>query len=129
MTLLLVVKIKPSVSHDFSGPHNCQRDNFVFFYATASNAGNPGSIPGLGRCPGERIGYLLQYSWAPLMAQMVKNLPTVQVTSGLIPGVEKFSEAGHSTHSIILAFRICMDRGAWQATVHGITKSWTRLSD
>ena len=63
------------------------------------------------------------------MAQMVKNLPTVQVTSGLIPGVEKFSEAGHSTHSIILAFRICMDRGAWPATVHGVPKSQTRLSN
>ena len=34
-----------------------------------------------------------------------------------------------ATHSSILAWRIRMDRGAWQATVHGIAKSWTRLSD
>ena len=39
------------------------------------NAGDPGLIPGLGRSLGEEIGYPLQYSWASLMAQMVKNLP------------------------------------------------------
>ena len=44
------------------------------------NAGDPGSIPGLGRSAGEGIGYPLQYSWASLVAQMVKNLPAVQET-------------------------------------------------
>ena len=45
------------------------------------NAGDPGSIPGLGRSPGEGIGYPLQYSWSFLVAQMVlKNLPAVQET-------------------------------------------------
>ena len=43
------------------------------------NAGDPGSIPGLGKSPGERIGYPLQYSWASLVAQLVKNLPAMQV--------------------------------------------------
>ena len=38
------------------------------------NAGDPGSIPGLGRSPGEGIGYPLQYSWASLVAHTVKNL-------------------------------------------------------
>ena len=37
------------------------------------NAGDPGSIPGLGSSPGEGIGYALQYSWASLVAKMVKN--------------------------------------------------------
>ena len=37
------------------------------------NAGDPGSIPGSGRSPGEGIGYPLQYSWASLVAEMVKN--------------------------------------------------------
>ena len=37
------------------------------------NSGDPGSIPGSGRSPGERIGYSLQYSWASLVAQMVKD--------------------------------------------------------
>jgi len=40
---------------------------------SARSAGEPGSIPELGRSPGERIGYPLQYSWASLVAQMIKN--------------------------------------------------------
>ena len=45
---------------------------------SACNAGDPGSIPGLGRSAGEGIGYPLQYSWASLVAQMVKNPPVMQ---------------------------------------------------
>ena len=44
------------------------------------NAGDFSSIPGLGRSPGEGIGYPLQYSWASLLAQMVKNLPAMRET-------------------------------------------------
>ena len=40
----------------------------------ACNAGDPGSIPGSGSPPGEGIGYPLQYSWASLVTQVVKNL-------------------------------------------------------
>ena len=47
---------------------------------SACNAGDPGSIPGSWRSPGERIGYPLQYSWASLVAQLVKNLPAMQET-------------------------------------------------
>ena len=57
--------------------------------ASACNAGDLGSIPGLGRSPGEGNGNPLQYS-------CLKNP---------------------------------MDGGAWWATVHGVAKSWTRLSD
>ena len=57
--------------------------------ASVCNAGDPGSIPGLGRSPGKGNGSPLQYS-------CLENP---------------------------------MDGGAWWATVHGITKSWTRLSD
>ena len=57
--------------------------------ASASNAGDPGSIPGLGRSPGEGNGNPLQYS-------CLENP---------------------------------MDWGAWWAAVHGVTKSWTWLSD
>ena len=39
--------------------------------------GEPGSIPGSGRSPGEGIGYTLQYSWASLVVQMVKNPPAM----------------------------------------------------
>ena len=57
--------------------------------ASACNAADPSSIPGLGRSPGEGNGNPLQYS-------CLENP---------------------------------MDRGAWRATVHGVTKSWTQLSD
>ena len=56
---------------------------------SACNVGDPGSIRGSGRSPGEGIGNLLQYS-------CIENP---------------------------------MDKGAWQATVHGITKNRTQLSD
>ena len=62
------------------------------------------------------------------MAQLVKNLPAVREAwvQSLIQ--EDPLEEGMTTHSDI-AWRIPMDRGAWQVTVHGVTKSWTRLSD
>ena len=44
------------------------------------NAGDPGWIPGLEKSTGEGIGYPLQYSWASLVAQLVKNLPAMQET-------------------------------------------------
>ena len=44
---------------------------------SACNAGDPGSIPGWGRSAGEGIGYALQYSWASLMAQLLKNRPAM----------------------------------------------------
>ena len=44
------------------------------------NAGDSSSIPGLGRSAGEGIGYPLKYTWASLVAQLVKNPPTVQET-------------------------------------------------
>ena len=47
---------------------------------SACNAGDPDSIPGSGRSAGEEIGYPLQYSWASLMAQLVKNLPMMRET-------------------------------------------------
>ena len=47
---------------------------------------------------------------------------------GLIPGLGRSPGGGHATHSSTLAWRIPMDRGAWKATVHGVTQSRTRLS-
>ena len=53
---------------------------------SACEAGDPGSIHGSGRSAGEGIGYPLQYSWASLVAQLVKNLPSMQETwAGKIP--------------------------------------------
>ena len=47
---------------------------------SACNAGDPGLIPRLGRSPGEGIDYSLQYSWASLVAQLVKNPPAMWET-------------------------------------------------
>ena len=47
---------------------------------SACNAGDPSLIPRLGRSTGEGIGYPLQYSWASLVAQLVKNPPAMQET-------------------------------------------------
>ena len=47
---------------------------------SACNAGDPGLIPWSGRSAGEGIGYPLQYAWASLVAQLVKNPPAVQET-------------------------------------------------
>ena len=73
---------------------------------SACNAGDTGSIPGLGRSPGEGIGYRLQYSWASLVAQLVKNLPTMQETPIQSLGWEDPLEKGKANHSSILAWRI-----------------------
>ena len=73
---------------------------------TTCNAGDPGSIPGLGRSAGEGIGYPLQYSWASLVAQLVKNLPAMWETWVWSLGWEDPLEKGKATHYSILAWII-----------------------
>ena len=63
-------------------------------------------IPGLGRSAAEGIGYPPQYSWASLVAQLVKNPPAVQETWVRSLGWEDPLEKGKATHSSILAWRI-----------------------
>ena len=60
---------------------------------------------------------------ASLITQLVKNLPAMQETWVQYLGWEDPLEEGMATYSSILAWRIPMDRGAWQATVHGVTES------
>ena len=90
---------------------------------SACNAGDPGSIPGSGSSPGEGIGYSIQFSWAFLVAQLVKNPPTMRETWVRSLGWKDPLEKGKATHSSILAWRI-----PW-TIVHGVAKSCTRLSD
>ena len=73
-------------------------------------------IPGSGRSAGEGIGYLLHYSWVSLVAQLVKNLPTMWET--WVPSLawEDPLQKGKVTHSNILTWRI-----PW-TSVHGVTK-------
>ena len=78
---------------------------------SACNAQKPSLISGLGQSPGDGIGYPFQYSWASLVAEMVKNPPAMLATwvwslGGKIPGQDM------ATHSSILAWRISMDRRA-----------------
>ena len=86
--------------------------------------GDLGLIPGLGGFPGKGLGYPLQYSWASLVAQLVKNLPAMQETwVGKIPWRRAWQPTpvflpGESPWT-----------GAWWVTVHGVAKSQTRLSD
>ena len=60
-------------------------------------------IPGLGKYAGEGIGYPLQYSWASLVAKLVKNSPAMQETWVQSLGQEDPLEKGKATHSSILA--------------------------
>ena len=74
------------------------------------------------------MGYPLQYSWASLVAQLVKDPPAKETWVRSL-GWEDPLEEGMAVHSSIFAWRIPMDRGAWRATVHSITKSQTQLTD
>ena len=73
---------------------------------SACNAGDLSQIPGSGRSIGEGIGYLLQYSWASLVAQMVKNVPAMQEIWIRSLGQEDPLEQGTATSFSILAWRI-----------------------
>ena len=70
------------------------------------NAGDPGSIPGSGRSTGEGIGYPILYSWASLVAQLVKNPPAMQETWVQSPVWEDPLEKEKVTHSSTLVWRI-----------------------
>ena len=65
---------------------------------SACNARDPGLIPELGRAPGEGIGYPLQYSWASLVAQLVKNLPGMWETQVRSLGWEDPLKKGNAPH-------------------------------
>jgi len=79
---------------------------------SACNAGDPCSIPGLGRSPGEGNGYPLQYSWGFPDGSVGKESACNAGDLGLIPGLGRCPGGGIATHSSILARRILIDRGA-----------------
>ena len=66
---------------------------------------------------------------ASLVAQMIKNLPSVQETWVRSLGWEDPLEGGNGNPLQYSCLETPMDRGAWRATVHGVSKSWTQLSD
>ena len=63
--------------------------------------------------------------WASQVALMVKNLPAMWETWVQLLGWDDPLEEGMGAHSTILAWKIPMNRGAWWATVHRVSKSWT----
>ena len=73
---------------------------------SACNGGDPGLVPGSERSAGEGIGYPLQYSWASLVAELVKKPPAMQETWVLPLGWEDPLEKEKATPSSILAWRI-----------------------
>ena len=86
---------------------------------SACNAGDPSSIPVLGRSAGDGIGYPLQYSWTSPGAQLVKNLPVMQETWVGSLGWDDPLEKGKATHSSSLAWRI-----PWTIYIaYGVAKS------
>ena len=89
---------------------------------SACNARDPSSIPGSEISPRKGIGYSLQYPWASLVAQLVKNPPAMQETCVQSLGWKDPLEKGKATHSSILAWRI-------PQTVHGVSKSQTQLNN
>ena len=100
------------------------------------NAGDPGSIPGLGRSAGEGIGYLFEYSWASLVAQLVKNPPAMRETWVWSLDWEDSLEKTMATHSSILARRIPgtvqsmgsqRDRHDWATFTFTFQCRWCRL--
>ena len=93
---------------------------------SAYNAGDPGSIPGLGRSPGEGIGYPLQYSWASLVAQLVKNPPAMWETWVWSLGWEDTLEKGMATHSSILAWRILWT--VWSMGSQRVGHNWATFT-
>ena len=59
---------------------------------------------------------------------MVKNLPANAKDMGSIPGLERSPGEGNGNPLQYSCLENPKDRGAWQATDHGVTKSWTQLS-
>ena len=64
-----------------------------------------------------------------LVAQTVKRLPAIRETRDQFLGREDPLEKEMAIHSSTLTWKNPMDRGAWRATVHGVAKSRTRLSN
>ena len=73
-------------------------------------------------CMGEPV-------WASLVAQTWKNLPATQETQVQSPGLVDFPGEGNGNPLQYSCLENPMDRGSWQATVDGVTKSWTWLSN
>ena len=80
---------------------------------SSCNAGDPSLFPGSGRSPGEGIGYPLQYSWASLVAQLVKKLPVMWET-GFDPWVRNIPWRRERLPTPVF----------WPRELHGLYSPW-----
>ena len=135
---LVLLKHIPGSSEDKNS--RTGRTAFIYFYRSsiyklafpgssagkesACSAGDPGLTPGSGSSPGEGTGHPLQCSWASKWLRQSRiRLQHGRPRLGRSPG------GGHGNPLQDSCLENPMDRGAWQATVHGVAKSQTRLSD
>ena len=93
---------------------------------SACNAGDPDSIPGLGRSAGEGIGYPFQY-WASLVAQLVKNPPAMRETWVWSLAWKDPLAKGEATHPQYSGLENSMDYSLWALRVARASR--TQLSD
>ena len=93
-------RIAPLMLYSMGFPYNSVSKE------SACNAGDPSSIPGSGKSTREGVEDPLQYSWASLVAQLIKNLPAMKETWVQSLGWEDPLEKEKATHSSILAWRI-----------------------
>ena len=102
---------------------------YMGFPGSSCNVGDPGSISGLGSSPGEGIGYPHWYSWASLVAQMVKNLPAMLGDLSSIPGLGRSPGGGHGNPLQCS----CLENTDGQRSLAGcspcVAKSGTRPND
>ena len=91
---------------------------------SACNAEDPSSIPESGRATGEGIGYSLQYSWASLVAQLVKESTCNVGDLDLIHGLGRSPGEGKGYPLQYSGLENSMN-----CIVHGVPKSWTRLNN
>ena len=75
------------------------------------------------------LGHNTEMEWTSLVAQTVKDPPAMQETWVRSLGQEDSPGEGNGNPFQYACLGNPMDRGPWQAAVHGVTKSWTRLSD
>ena len=104
--------------------------NEIYFYSSLGkesfcNAGDPCSIPGSGRSPGEGTCYPLQYSWTSLMAQLVKNPSAMWKTWVWLLSWEDLLEKGKKGNPLQYSGL----ENSMNCIVHRVAKSWTWLSN
>ena len=85
-----------------------------------------GLTPGLGRTPGEEMATPVFLAGSDGIASACNAGDAGD--AGLIPGLGRSPGGGHGNPLQYSCLENPIDRGAWQATVHGLAKSWTRLS-